>query len=112
MPKESESPILTAILHLLDDNQAIDVNCMNVYKQTTITDYMIVCSGRSSRHVKSIAENTREQMKKKGFTVLGESGLQTAEWILLDFGEVIVHVMQPSARAFYHLEGLWQSQAS
>ena len=109
MSKQTQPKILKDILHVLDENQSVDVIAIHVEPHTTVTDYMVVCSGRSSRHVKAIAENTIEDMKSKGFRLIGESGLQTAEWILLDFGDVVVHVMQPSVRAFYHLEGLWTS---
>jgi ribosome-associated protein len=110
MTTVNTKPILKAILHLLAENQASDIVSIDVHDQTTITDDMVICSGRSSRHVKAIAENTMEQMKIKGFSVLGESGLQTADWVLLDFGDVVVHVMQPTVRAYYHLEGLWQHE--
>lgn len=105
-------PLVKTLQHWLEEQQAIDIVCIDVREQTVITDYMIICSGRSSRHVKAIAENSMEQMKKEGFRVLNESGLQTAEWVLLDFGEVIAHIMQPATRAFYHLEGLWHAPAS
>lgn len=108
----SHPPILSAILESLDDNQAIDVVTLDVKEQTTVTDYMVICSGRSSRHVKAIAENTMEKMKAQGFPSLGQSGLQTAEWILIDFGDVVLHVMQPDIRSFYYLEGLWQPTQS
>ena len=101
-------PQLKKILKALDDIHAIDVTVIDVSEHTTITDFMVVCSGRSSRHVKATAEYIMEQMKTTELPALGNSGLAGGDWALVDFGDVIVHVMQPESRAFYNLEGLWQ----
>ncbi len=106
-----QNSMLNQLLEILDDMQAIEVKVMDVRKQTAITDYMIVASGRSSRHVKSIASKAVEKMKKNGFTVLSNTGLTEGDWALVDFGDCILHVMQPETRAFYNLEGLWQDDA-
>ena len=103
------APALKTLLHSLDENQAIDAVVFDVRDHTPITDHMVICGGRSSRQVKAIAEHAIEQMKAKGYLANAVSGLQTAEWVLVDFGDVILHVMQPDTRAFYNLEGLWQS---
>ncbi|MCC5792521.1 MAG: ribosome silencing factor [Legionellaceae bacterium] len=100
------------ILQYLDEMQAIDIVCIDVRNQTTITDDMLICSGRSSRHVQSIAEFVMEQMKHKGYPVLSKSGLTQGEWALLDFGDIILHVMQPDSRAYYNLEDLWQTSST
>lgn len=99
---------LKQLLKSLDDIQAIEVTVIDVREQTTVTDYMIVCSGRSSRHVKAIANLAAEQMKAAGMAALSETGLESGEWVLIDFGDFVLHVMQPDSRAFYNLEGLWQ----
>lgn len=104
--------LLDKLLKTLDDIQAIDIKTINVRHQTTVTDYMIVCSGRSSRHVKSIAAHLMEQMKLVGLPSLSHHGLNTGDWALIDFGDYVVHVMQPESRAFYNLEGLWQATDS
>ncbi|CDZ79251.1 Ribosomal silencing factor RsfS [Legionella massiliensis] len=91
----------------LDDIQAIDIVVIDVRDQTSVTDYMIVCSGRSSRHVKAIAETVVEQMKAAGLPALSLNGLEGGDWALIDFGDFVLHVMQPDSRAFYNLEGLW-----
>lgn len=103
--------MLKALLQGLDDLQAIDVTVIDVHDQTAITDFMIICSGRSSRHVKAIAENVMEHMKSQQLPALSVNGLDTGEWTLVDFGDFVVHVMQPESRAFYNLEGLWQQQS-
>lgn len=97
------------LVHLLDENQAIDIRILDVKDHTSVTDTMIICSGRSSRHVKAIAENLLEQSKKHGQLPLGVHGLETGDWVLIDLGDCIVHVMQAETRAFYNLEGLWQN---
>lgn len=98
---------MKTLLKALEDIQANDVKVIDVSRQTTITDYMIVCEGRSSRHVKSIAFHIMEQMKSEGLPALNNS-LDSGDWALIDFGDCVVHVMQPESRAFYNLEGLWE----
>ena len=104
-------PFLSTLLKSLDDTQANDVTVIDVSKQTTITDYMIICSGRSSRHVKAIASQIMELMKTAGLPAINCNGMESGEWALIDFGDFIVHVMQPDSRDFYNLEGLWQDRA-
>jgi ribosome-associated protein len=99
---------LNTLKRILEDIQAIDINIIDVRKHTTITDYMVICTGRSSRHVRSIAEYTMEQMKAANIPRIHSTGLDNGEWALIDFGDYIVHVFQPDARTFFNLEGLWQ----
>jgi ribosome-associated protein len=103
---------LNHLLGFLTDNQAIDVITIDVHHQTTVTDYMIITSGRSSRHVKAIAYNAMETMKAIGIRVISEHGLDQGDWVLIDFGDYVLHIMQPDSRAFYNLEGLWQDSLS
>lgn len=105
----NENPMLKKILQSLEEIKAIDVTVIDVSKQTTITDYMIICSGRSTRHVNAVASHVLEHMKASGLSVLGTTGFETNEWIIIDFGDFVVHVMQPENRDFYNLEGLWQN---
>ena len=105
-----KNPQLKTLLKVLDDAQAIDVVVIDVSQQTTITDFMVICGGRSSRHVKAIAQQVLERMKTADLPALSSTGLDSGDWALLDFGYYIVHVMQPESRAFYNLEGLWQNQ--
>lgn len=105
---EYDNPVLNQLIQLLDDIQATDVTVIDVRDHTAITDYMVIANGRSSRHVKSIAEHLIEKMKPAGIPALSYSGLDSGDWALIDFGDCVVHVMQPATRAFYNLEGLWQ----
>lgn len=103
-----QNPMLQTLLKSLDDIQAIDIKVIDVRKQTTITDYMIVASGRASRHVKAIAQKVMEDMKLAGLSSISSTGLESGDWALIDFGDFIVHIMQPESRQFYNLEGLWE----
>jgi ribosome-associated protein len=102
----------TKILNLLEDMKANDVVCIDVIGQTSVTDYMVVASGTSNRHVKSIAGYVEEEIKKEGTLPLGTEGENSAEWVLIDYGDVVLHVMLPAAREFYDLERLWENLGS
>jgi ribosome-associated protein len=102
--KDSQLNLLTTCL---EDQKANNIIVLNVREQTSITDYMIICSGRSSRHVRAIAENIIPIMKSHDLPVVNVSGMNTSEWIIIDFGDYIVHVMQPETREFFNLEELW-----
>jgi ribosome-associated protein len=104
----NQNPMLSTLLHALEEMQAIDVKVIDVRKQTTITDYMIIASGRASRHVKAIAQKVMEHMKIADLPQLHCTGLEAGDWVLIDFGDLIVHIMQPESRHFYNLEGLWE----
>ncbi|MDN5871601.1 MAG: ribosome silencing factor [Nitrococcus sp.] len=101
--EEVEQIIHTA----LEDIKAEDVVVLDVRRRTSITDLMVFASGRSRRHVKSIADRILEAAEHNAIHTLGIEGEQSAEWILIDLGDVVVHVMQPAAREFYRLEHIW-----
>lgn len=101
------SELKTFIMSTLEDIKAQDILEMDVHDLTSITDHMIICSGRSARHVKSIADHVIEAVKAQGVKPLGIEGKSNNEWILIDLADVIVHVMMPEIRDFYSLEKLW-----
>jgi ribosome-associated protein len=88
--------------------KARDIIEINVEDKSTITDMLIVCSGNSKRHVSSIAENLVVEMKAANMPPLSVEGKESGEWVLVDLGDVVVHVMQDETRDFYQLEKLWQ----
>jgi ribosome-associated protein len=92
----------------LEDIKAQDITTIDVRGKTSITDFMVIASGTSSRHVKSLVDNVLEKVKEQGVRPLGSEGLDSGEWALLDLGDIVVHVMLPTARQFYDLERLWQ----
>jgi len=114
-PKQAPNPAaeLTAlVLSALDDLKGTDVKVLDVRELTPITDTMVICTGTSSRHVKSLAENVVEKAGRRGIRPIGVEGLGEGEWVLVDLNGVLVHVMQAQARLFYQLEKLWDmSQA-
>ncbi len=103
---------LPTLVKALEDIQAGDMCILDVRKQTAITDYMVICCGRASRHVKAIADHVMPIMKSIGLPVIHLSGLESGDWVLVDFGDIVLHVMQPECRAFYNLEDLWQDSQS
>ena len=110
---ESPSPDLSVqalrqrVLDALDELKARDVREIDVRGKTSIADLLIIASGTSTRHVKSLADEVVRFVKKAGMMPLGVEGQREAEWVLVDLGDVIVHVMLPRIREFYGLERLW-----
>ena len=102
------SELNDSVIKAVEDLKAIDVKIIDVRDLTTITDTMVICSGTSNRHVKAIAENVIDEAKQAGFRPVGIEGLSESEWVLVDLGDAVVHVMQAQARAFYQLEKLWE----
>ena len=91
----------------LDEMKAINIQSLDVKKLTSITDIMIIASGRSDRQVRALAQKSVEVAKKAKARVLGTEGEREGQWILVDLGDVIVHLMHPTARAYYQIEKLW-----
>ncbi|MDH3352405.1 MAG: ribosome silencing factor [Gammaproteobacteria bacterium] len=95
------------IVAALDDVKAQNIVKLDVRDMTAVTDYMIIASGTSNRHVQALAENVAEKAKEAGHTPIGVEGEEGGEWVLLDLQDALVHVMLPKVRAFYNLEKLW-----
>ena len=99
--------LLAIVIAALEDVKGVDISVIDVRDLTSITDRMVIASGTSTRHVKALADNVALKARQQGYAPLGVEGEQAAEWVLLDLGDVVVHVMLPETRAFYGLEKLW-----
>ena len=97
------------VCEALDDLKAVNTVTLDVQGLTDVMDYLIIASGTSNRHVKSLAGNVSLEAKKQGVRPMGVEGEDAGEWVLVDFGDVVVHVMLPATRDFYDLERLWVS---
>ncbi len=95
------------VVDALEEIKAQDIIKLDVSDMTTVTDYMVVASGTSNRHVKALADNVAEKAKEAGHRPAGIEGEEGSEWVLLDLGDTLVHVMLPRVREFYNLEKLW-----
>ena len=91
----------------LEDIKARDITVLDVRKLTSLYDTMIIASADSTRQVKALAHHVRDELKHAGATIVGVEGEEAGEWVLVDAGDVVVHVMQPAVRAYYNLEELW-----
>lgn len=100
------------VVAALEDLKGREIVALDVHELTNVADYMVFCSGTSNRHVKSLADNAETEAKKHGARILGIEGERDGEWVLVDFGDVIVHVMLPETRAFYDLERMWSLPAA
>ena len=107
--KERALPLLTTVTAALDELKAVNVKVLDVRGLTDIADILIIASGNSDRHVRSIAANVVEKVKQAGFRPFGQEGKRDGEWVLVDLHDIVVHVMLPRVREFYGLERLWDT---
>jgi ribosome-associated protein len=91
----------------LEDIKARDIAVFDVRKQTSLYDTLVIASADSNRQVKALANHVRDKLKEAGASILGVEGEDAGEWVLVDAGDIVVHVMQPAVRAYYNLEELW-----
>jgi ribosome-associated protein len=110
-PGSGKSSLRSVILAALDDMKALEVKILDVRGLTDIADYMVIASGTSDRHVRSVSQRVVEKAKQAGFRPHGVEGQQDGDWVLIDLHEMIVHVMLPRVREFYGLEKLWDMTA-
>ncbi len=96
-----------AVVAALEDVKGYDIKVMDVSKMTSIASYMVIASGSSNRQTKSLANNVAVKLKELGAHVYGVEGNETGDWVLVDLGDVLVHVMLPAVRDYYNLEQLW-----
>lgn len=103
--------LLQLVTSSLEDFKADDIQVIDVSGRNPLTERMVIASGNSTRHVKSMAENLIVKAKAKNHQPLGVEGASEGEWVLVDLNDVIVHLMLPQTRAFYNLEKLWEASA-
>ena len=96
----------------LDELKAVDSVTINVKKLSSFTDYMIIASGTSNRHIQSLGKKVLEDLKAKNIKPMGLEGEGSEEWVLIDVGDVVLHLMSANARVFYDLESLWDPELS
>ena len=96
------------VITALEDIKARDITVLDVRKITSFYDSMIIATAESNRQAKSLAHHVRDKIKEAGGTIVGVEGEESGEWVLVDCGDIVVHIMQPAIRAYYNLEELWQ----
>jgi len=117
-PKTEEKPTVSPealkdlIQKVLDDHQAEDIVVIDLHGKSTIGDYMVIATGRSSRQVISLAESLIQALKAKGLVGIKPEGAKQGDWILVDAGDVIIHLFRPEVREFYSLEKMWEADFS
>ncbi len=99
------------VVNALEDIKGIDIKVFDVQDKTTITDVMVIASGNSNRQVKALVDSVVVKCKENDMRPLGVEGTDAGEWALIDLGDVVVHVMQPSIRDFYNIEKLWGEES-
>ncbi|MFV2058378.1 MAG: ribosome silencing factor [Thiohalomonadales bacterium] len=107
----TQQELVTLVVDALEERKAQAISVIDVMGKTSVTDTMIIASGTSSRQVAAIAQNVIECAKNKHLIPLGVEGSKAAEWVLVDLGDVVVHVMQRETREFYQLEKLWGTES-
>ena len=104
--------VLKTVMSSLDDSKAEELVTIDIKDKSALADYMVIASGRSNRHVGAIADHLLRELKNIGAGSAKVEGLQSADWVLIDTGDIIIHVFRPEVREFYALEKMWQVPAS
>jgi ribosome-associated protein len=102
--------LIELVVQALEDVKAVNLTVLDVQAMTSVTDRLIIVSGTSTRHVKALADSVIEKTSAAGRRPLGVEGQREAEWVLVDLGDIVVHVMLPQVRVLYNLEKLWDSE--
>lgn len=106
---EADARALETVMASLEDSKAEDIVPIDIRRKSSLGDYMVVASGRSHRHVAAVAEHLLTALKDAGYGNARVEGLQSADWVLVDAGDVIVHIFRPEIREFYNIEKMWQA---
>lgn len=105
--KEKEQQMLETIIKAAADKKAVNIVSLDMHGVSLVTDYFIICSGRSTTQVKAITDEIEEKMRENNFHLLHREGYEESRWVLLDYNDVVVHIFLPELREFYNLERLW-----
>jgi ribosome-associated protein len=108
--RQKPAALLKDIVHWLDEAKAEEVVTIDLAGKSSIGDFMVIATGGSDRHVGAIAEQIQRKLKEKGLGRVRIEGLEACDWVLLDTGDIIVHVVRPEVREFYNLEKMWSAQ--
>lgn len=106
-----EEELKALVVDALEDRKGVDIKVLDVHRKSSFTDILIICSGNSTRQVKALADSVVEKVKHAGVQPLGVEGEDSANWILVDLGDVVVHIMLNETRDYYNLEKLWGEQS-
>ena len=102
--------LLTIVLNILSDGKAEDILSIDLVGKTTIADAMVIASGRSQRHVGALADQLLQKLKEEGMNNIRVEGVPLCDWVLIDAGDVVVHIFRPEVRHFYNLEKMWTAE--
>jgi ribosome-associated protein len=105
--RHKEQPLLSRIIKSLDDDKAEDIVTIDLEGRSSLADSIVIANGRSQRHVSAIADHLARRLKESGYGTRPVSGKESGDWVLVDAGDVIVHIFRPEVRAYYDLEGMW-----
>lgn len=108
--KTASKPLIKNILHWLDEAKAEKVVDIDIKEKSSLGDYMVIATGRTDRHVGAIAEQLRTHLKDAGHDRVRVEGLSTCDWVVVDAGDIIVHIFRPEVRDFYNLEKMWSAE--
>ncbi|MEE4289778.1 MAG: ribosome silencing factor [Erythrobacter sp.] len=111
MPSDAAQNLHDLVLAQLDDDQAVEVVSIPLEGKSSVADYMVIASGRSTRQVAAIAQKLAERVKQEGHGPVRIEGLPAADWVLIDAGDVVVHLFRPEVRSFYNLERMWSFES-
>ena len=110
--RKQANHVSAVITQSIEDAKAQNIVSLNVSHLTSVTDYMIICTGSSNRHMRHLADTAMDAVAESGAEVLSTEGLDSDDWMIVDCGDAVLHVMSADARSFYHLEGLWDISES
>lgn len=99
---------LDKIVSALEDKKAKDINTIDIRNLSIIADYFVICNGTSTTHIKSLSDEVEYKLSEEGVRIFRKEGYESARWILLDYGDIIVHIFHEEDRSFYNLERLWR----